>query len=217
VGGAGSGQDIVIDAAVDSLPVVAGTAEMTFGNGGLLFVSGGTGLLRLPAGGPLSGAVFYAGKATLTNPTFSLSALVALGACPAATGQGALSFCFDSNFSCPNGKLTTTTGVLNGTAFDWGGTANYKDSGASTTSLHIIWKSGARLLAAHKGNQNGGSIMSGFLLTPASGPDPGAFWCADGGNFKRSLGATTINVSGLTRLGTKAEGMPTSGDIEGCY
>jgi hypothetical protein len=211
------GQDLVLDKTSDDRPAMAGNAEVSFGNGGLLYLSGGVAVLRLPSGGPLAGKVYYAATATLTNHDFSLSSLVGLGVCPAATGQGTLSFCFDTGHSCPQGKLTTTTGALDGTAFDWGGTSNYQNSGASPTNLAVDWQSGAWLFAMHDGDKSGGNISAGVLSTPGTGPDAGAFWCADGGYFSNSLGAMQVDVAGLTRLGTPAEGAPASGSIEGCY
>ena len=210
-------QDLLIDQPSATQSSMASKAELTFGSGGILYLRGGIGVLRMPDGGPLAGKVFYAGTATLANRTFALSALVALGVCPAATGQGTLSFCFNVDNNCPQGALTTTTGALDGAALDWSATANYQGSGVSPTNLSVDWTSGAWLLAMHDGSQSSGHVTAGLLATPAAGPDAGAFWCADGGFFTDSLGATQLDVGEMTRLGTVAEGTAVSGSVEGCF
>lgn len=189
-------------------------AWVSFGSGGLFYFGGGRAVLRMPSGGPLAGEFVEADAATFVGHTATLSSLHKLGTCPAASGTGSLSFCFDTSNACA-GHVSSTTGTVNGTAFDW--SMQYKNVGASDVDFDAEWSNGAAFYADHGGDQSGGGFTVGFLWMPSSGPDADALWCSGSGSFQSSLDTTQFDISGMTRLGAPSEAPAATGTIELCF
>lgn len=215
-------QEFAFGGATQNVPPV----DLVFGTRGFMRLQGSAGSVQgpfvMPKEGPSPGVWFYAGAGSTAQKIgsrrhVSLTSIAKLGKCPAASGSGSLTFCFDTNKSCPGGKLTTTDGDVGGTMFDWGGTANYKEFGASLTTVEIVWQSGAFFYALHTGDNKSGAISKGILWMPSVGPDAGAFYCVGAGGFDNSLNITNLQVGGLTRMGTPAEVPATVGTVTGCY
>ena len=231
-GGMGScssmGWGLLLQGELDGQPVSAGYSsgpmlftptllEMAVGTGGLFYLDGGQALLLFPPGGPLADHVIFASSATFTDLSFELSSMVDFGACPAASGTGDLAYCFDSPGGCPGGMDTTTTGSVNGTAFDWGGDQNQGALTTTALTALVTWANGAVLFAAHDGSSVGGVISGGFLWMPPSGPDAGAVWCVGSGSLSGMEGDVQIQIAGLTRLGPPASFPTATGSIAGCF
>ncbi len=165
-----------------------------------------TGLLFLPMGGqdPHVWFAFGPGSTLLVdsqgNQNLDLQGLRNLGVCPAAQGSGSLSLCDFG--ACPGGAMTSTTGSVDGTSFDWGSNA------VNSLGPYMTWANGAELaLVGGPGN-----LTAGMLLMPPVGPDPGAYYCV--GTWTVS-GSTAI-FGNLTRVGTAAQAKP-AGSLSGCF
>lgn len=202
-----------------------GSSEMitvNFGSGGMIRVKSGRGTVRMPDEGPEPGVWFATGtgtKATKLNghSGFTLKNLRRLGTCAAATGTGDLSFCYDSSGGCPGGVIpTTTTGTVNGTAFDWGGHPNFNKVGSSNAGVYLLWNSGAALFS-QVGNGAGTPLANGVVWMPSGEPDSNAFWCVGTGYYSSLGNGTNVHVSDMKRLGTSSDSPAVTGQIDGCY
>jgi hypothetical protein len=194
--------------------------RLSFGDGGILYFpnfGGSQGFVLMPGDGPLPGALLFVNSLAFSDGTFTLDNLYEVGNCPATSGQGNISFCYDSGNACPGGNVTTTSGTVKGAAFDWGGATNFKNAATSVSDLLVEWQSGAALVAAHDGDDTAGKLTAGFLLMPSPGADPGAVWCVGAGQFTSSPNTTQIDVGTLTRLGPVLPAQKVAGSITGCY
>jgi hypothetical protein len=192
---------------------------VNFGSGGVIRVKGARGTLRMPDDGPEPGVWFATGSGTNATKInghsgFTLKNLRRLGTCAAATGMGDLKFCYASGGGCPGG-VTTTTGTVNGTAFDWGGQAKF-DSTGTLAGPFVLWKNGAALFGQPPSGASN-EFVNGILWTPTGAPDPGAFWCVVKGSYSSLGGANHASVSEMKRLGTYADSPVVTGQIDGCY
>jgi hypothetical protein len=118
---------------------------------------------------------------------------------------------------CPNNGNDTTTGEVNGMAFDWSSSAAMPTSRLAATGavgqtpLAVYWPNGAVLIASDP------DITGGILVMPEAGPDPGSIWCIGGGNVQTDGLDGTVTATGLTRLGTIADGKAAKGSLEAYY
>jgi hypothetical protein len=181
-----------------------------------------TGALLLPSGSPDQHTWFAFGAgSTVTESAgplfaFSLPELSMLGTCPAAPSSGSLSFCFDDDTNGCGNEMSTTVGSVGGASFDWSsllliGQGGVLVQGNKPPSLAAIqWTNGALLVILP--SEQGSSLVFGLLRMPASGPDPGAYYCV--GSTK--ITGFTQEFGDLTRLGTAAEGTA-AGSLDACF